>query len=119
MTPRGGPTGRPRARTKRRRLAVAVGAIAVAALLVYLFVFGRHGYLRQRELARENDRLARELERVREENEQLKRELAHLDDAEAVEKLAREELGLVRPGETVYRFVPAPAETSRNKNGSR
>jgi cell division protein FtsB len=105
------------AKTRRRRfIAAFVAVLALAALLVYVFIFSRHGYLRRRELARENERLQTEIEDLKRENERLREELNRLDDPEAVEKLAREELGLVKDGETVYRFVEkdedrgAPAE---------
>ena len=94
------------AKSRRRRFIAAVVAVfALAALLVYVFVFSRHGYLRRRELARENERLQGELQKLQDENARLREELNRLDDPEAVEKLAREELGLVKDGETVYRFV--------------
>jgi cell division protein FtsB len=94
------------AKTRRRRFIAAVVAVfALAALLVYVFVFSRHGYLRRRELLRENERLQSELRELRDENARLREELSRLDDPDAVEKLAREELGLVKDGETVYRFV--------------
>jgi cell division protein FtsB len=94
------------AKTRRRRLIAAVVAVfALATLLVYVFVFSRHGYLRRRELSRENERLRAEMEQLQDENARLREELNRLDDPEAVEKLAREELGLVKNGETVYRFV--------------
>jgi cell division protein FtsL len=108
------------AKTRRRRLiAVVVAVFALAALLVYVFIFSRHGYLRRRELARENERLHAELQKLQDENARLREELNRLEDPEAVEKLAREELGLVKDGETVYRFVEkdknreAPAEEKK------
>lgn len=92
--------------TRRRRLIFGVvGALALAALLAYVFVFSRHGYLRRHELARESERLQFELQELRAENVRLREELSRLDDPEAIEKLAREKLGLVKEGEKVYRFV--------------
>jgi cell division protein FtsB len=90
---------------RRRRIVAAIVALILAVLVVYVFVFSRHGYLRRRELARENQRLQQELEDMRAENARLREELNRLDDPEAVEKLAREKLGLVKKGEKVYRFV--------------
>jgi len=107
MPSRGQTVGATRARRRRVALYIA-GALALAALLTYIFVFGRHGYLRRRELERENARLAAELAEVQRENAALKRELKELDDPAAVEKIAREELGLVKDGEVVYRFVTPP-----------
>ena len=93
-----------RARRRRVILALCLGAVG-AGLLVYIFVFSRHGYLRRRELERENAQLNGELAALRRENAALRAELSRLDDPAAVEKLARDQLGLVRKGDTVYRFV--------------
>ena len=94
------------AKTRRRRFIFGVvGGLVLAALLAYVFIFSRHGYSRRRELASENDRLRLELQEMRAENARLREELSRLDDPEAVEKLAREKLGLVKEGEKVYRFV--------------
>ncbi|HUV86543.1 MAG TPA: septum formation initiator family protein [bacterium] len=94
------------AKTRRRRFVFGVVAgLVLAALLAYVFVFSRHGYLRRYELASENERLQLELRELRDENARLREELSRLDDPEAVEKLAREKLGLVKEGEQVYRFV--------------
>ncbi|HVU51025.1 MAG TPA: septum formation initiator family protein [Polyangia bacterium] len=51
---------------------------------------------RNAQLAAENDRLAREAEALR-------------DDPEAIERVARAELGWVRPGEIIVDLTPAPA----------
>ncbi|MGD8718343.1 MAG: septum formation initiator family protein [Candidatus Zixiibacteriota bacterium] len=95
---------------RRRIIAISVAAALLFGLLVYVFVFSRHGYLRRRELARDNARLSTEVEELRHENALLREELERLDDPEAVEKIAREELGLVKEGETVYRFVEKDEE---------
>jgi cell division protein FtsB len=104
---------------RRRRVVGAAAALALAALLVYVFVFSRHGYLRRRELARENERLRQELEELRAENAVLHEELSRLDDPAAVEKLAREKLGLVKEGEKVYRFVEKDEKAGNDKGKDR
>jgi cell division protein FtsL len=102
------------AKARRRRVIFSVvGSTLLAALLVYVFVFSRHGYLRRRELARENERLQQELQDLRDENARLREELTRLDDPEAIEKLAREKLGLVKDGEKVYRFVEKDKKSAR------
>jgi cell division protein FtsB len=94
------------AKTRRRRFIFSVvGGLVLAALLAYVFVFSRHGYMRRHELASENERLQLELQELRAENVRLREELSRLDDPEAIEKLAREKLGLVKESEKVYRFV--------------
>jgi cell division protein FtsB len=63
-------------------------------------------------LGREADRLARELEQLRQQNVQLREEIRLLNTPEYVERLAREQLGLVKPGEIAVILVqPTPAPT--------
>lgn len=103
-------------RARRRRFVfTTVAALALAALLVYVFVFSRHGHLRRRELTRENERLRLELKELRAENARLREELTRLDDPRAVEKLAREKLGLVKEGEKVYRFLEKDEDRAHAK----
>lgn len=94
-----------RARTEvglRKRAATLGSLIALIALVVGSF-FGDRGIIRmvaQRERA---ESLKREIEQLRTENAHLAVEIAALrSDPRAIERLAREELGLARPGETVF-----------------
>ena len=94
-----------RARTEvglRKRAATLGSLIALIALVVGSF-FGDRGILRmvaQRERA---ESLKREIEQLRTENARLAVEIVALrSDPRSIERLAREELGLARPGETVF-----------------
>jgi cell division protein FtsB len=94
----------------RKKAAGLASAIALIALVVGS-LFGDRGILHlmaQRERAVV---LARELSTLREENERLARDIAALRaDPAAIERIAREELGLARPGETVFLIrEPSPA----------
>ncbi|MCP4230036.1 MAG: septum formation initiator family protein [bacterium] len=95
-----------------RRVGIRGGiVVVVVTALVYLFVFSKYGYLRMRELQRENGDLEKRVSEVESENEELQTEIGRLeDDMEAVERLAREELGLVKEGETIYRFIEVEEE---------
>lgn len=65
------------------------------------------------ELRREAARLARERDELRRQNAQLREEIRLLYRPEYIERLAREELALVRPGELAVILVepmPAPAQ---------
>jgi cell division protein FtsB len=93
-------------RTKAATLfcVILVLALAVGSL------FGDRGILQlvdQKERAAE---LARELDDLRAENLRLAAEIQSLrTDPRAIERLAREELGLARPGETVFLIRDEPA----------
>jgi cell division protein FtsB len=54
-----------------------------------------------------------ELAALEEDNELLAADIAALETDEEVEKLAREKLGYVRPGETAYIVLDPPEEVTR------
>ena len=86
-----------------RRKAITLASILAVVALVVGSLFGDRGVLhllaqRERALA-----LERELGELREENARLATEIRGLKtDPRTVERLAREELGLARPGETLF-----------------
>jgi cell division protein FtsB len=86
----------------RRKAAALASVIALIALVVGA-LFGDRGILQlatQRERARA---LAGQLEDLREENRVLGAEIEALkSDPGAIERLAREQLGLAKPGEMVF-----------------
>jgi cell division protein FtsB len=59
-------------------------------------------------------RLQRELVELREQNQALRSEVELLEDPAYVEKMAREKLGLVKPGEKAWIVVEPEEETSFN-----
>jgi cell division protein FtsB len=95
---------RPRGRRLGRTLGLVGGG---AGLLVVLAVgvFPTRSFLAQRDdLADTQHRLAV----LREQNEQLEDQLERLSTPEEVERIAREQYNLVRPGEEAYSVLPAP-----------
>ncbi|MDQ7844151.1 MAG: septum formation initiator family protein [Armatimonadota bacterium] len=84
-----------------------VGAvIAVVAAAAYLFgINALHGYRLNREAAR----LAALKRTLQEHNAVLREEIRLLQTPGYIEKIAREQLGLVRPGEIAILIVPSPA----------
>ncbi len=81
--------------------------LLAAAGLIYAFVLGDGGLVRLAMLRAERDRAARRvvrLERVRDRLSEAAQALAA--DPLAIEKVGRERYGMIRPGETVVRFLP-------------
>ena len=96
-------------RDMRHILTVRQGGIAAAvAALSLLFlstVVGEHGLLHLWKLRQEQRTLEAEVFTLLRGNEELRHRLARLQtDAEFLEKVAREELGLVKEGELIYEF---------------
>ena len=96
----------------RRPVPRWIGPLVVAGALLALAVAYGGAYWDEYQLGREADRLARELEQLRRQNMQLREEIRLLNTPEYIERLAREQLGLVKPGEIAVILVqptPAPA----------
>ena len=83
-------------------------AILVTAIVaVPLRIFESEGLPRFRALRDELADVQREGDRVRREVELLHRDVEALrTDPAAVERIARDELGMIRPGEIVFQFPP-------------
>jgi cell division protein FtsB len=87
--------------TRRRALLLAILLLAGATLLM----LDPRGLRRTRRLQEDLHQLETANTGLRMENDRLRRELSALaDDPAALERAAREELGLVRPGELVFRL---------------
>lgn len=80
-----------------RRLAAGVG-LGYALLLA--FSFG-HQFFQLNGINRDINRVQQEIVSMREKNRDLSQELRRLQSDAYVERIARENLGLVKPGETV------------------
>jgi cell division protein FtsB len=83
--------------------------LVLVLILAVVYLPGLSEYLRLKrkdaDLEREIKRLEREITRIQEEEHLLKTDLTRL------EEVVREELGLVRPGETVYKVVEEKVPT--------
>jgi cell division protein FtsB len=94
--PRGGEAG------LRQKAALLTCVIAIVALLLGA-LFGDRGYLRLLQKRERTQALVHEVDRLETDNVRLAGEIRALKtDPRAIEKLAREELGLARPGEKVF-----------------
>ena len=99
-----------RAVRKRRLVFVAL----LATLITALSVGGNRSLIRIYQMSKAKAELYRDMARLRQTNQDLSREVQSFTrDPARVEAIAREELGLVKPGEAVYQFGvgrPAPAQ---------
>jgi len=83
-----------------------LGLLMMAVLVHDLF--GARGFLAMRRQQQEKVRLEQELERTQTENHDLSDSIQRLKtDPVYIERLAREQMGLARPGEHVFK-IPAP-----------
>jgi cell division protein FtsB len=93
---------------KLRRAGTGVGAVALAGVLIYA-VFPVRTYLDQRAAT---DRSREQIEMLDRENDRLEDRAESLGRDEEIERLAREDYGMVRPGEESYGVMPPPETTT-------
>jgi len=88
-------------------------AIGVGLTVLTVALLGDQGWREVRRLRDERRALAEEIVRLREERETLEHQLAQLrDNPRAIETRAREDLGMIRRGETVF-LLPERHEPQR------
>ena len=98
-------------RTRKRRL-VFVAAVLVI-LIVTPSVVGKKSLVKVFQMSKTRTELQQEINRLRQVNEEIAREIQTLvHNPSQVEAIAREDLGLVRPGEIVYQFGPQRLTTA-------
>ena len=98
-----------------RRHARTILAVALAALLVH-DIFGAHGLLAMRRTQKEIERLREEITQVNAENRELAEQVEALKtDPQLIERIAREEMGLARPGELIFKLPAAVPPEKPNK----
>ena len=100
-------------RSPRRgpRVTRAIWPILVTGLLIaalFVFVFPTRTYLAQRA---ETQRTQHQLDVLREQNDALSARVTALNTDAEIERIAREQFDLVRPGEQAFAILPAPAIT--------
>ena len=97
----------PRGRSRPRLTARAGILFGLVMLVGVLSIVPIRQFFDQRRQVAELERRSSEL---REANAGLEQEVARLSDPKELERLARECLGMVRPGETAYVTVPKHGE---------
>jgi cell division protein FtsL len=107
-----------------RRKATYLLVLVCLALLVHE-IFGQHGFLALRQEKKEIESLRQQIRQLQQENEQLDKRIKALQsDPKAIERLAREQMRLARPGEIIYALpdkdtkkdhAPPPTQESKPK----
>lgn len=88
---------------RRRGRAVRIALVVVGCVLVIDSLVGDKGLLAMIEARQQYSRLEQSLAEARAENARLREEARRLrEDPDAIEAIARRELGLMRPGEKLF-----------------
>jgi cell division protein FtsB len=105
------------AREKFDLLLKQYGAALLGLLVLVLVVhdvFGTHGFLAMRKTQSEIKKVEADLDQLNKENMLLEQEVRELKtDPHKIEKIARDELGLARPGEVIIK-IPQSQQLPQN-----
>jgi len=86
--------------------------VAGLALLLIQDIFGNHGVLAMRRSQQQSADMQKEIDQLNEENQRLRGNIKSLkSDPSAIERIARQEMGLQRPGEFVFKTTPDSADS--------
>ena len=92
--------------------ALRAGTLAIIALAI--LGFGGQSLGRLWNMKREVDGLEREIAALRAETDRVSASVTRLrSDPDSIEQIAREELGLIKPGERVLKLPPSPQQRGR------
>lgn len=90
-----------------RQNARQILGLALLALLVH-DIFGAHGFVAMRRTQKEIAQIRAQIGKINEENKSLTSQVNSLkSDPKAIERIAREDMGLARPGEIIFK-LPDP-----------
>lgn len=85
--------------------------VAAFALLLIQDVFGTHGVLAMHRSQVEARKIQQEINQLDKENQALQNHVKDLKtDPATIECIAREDMGLARPGEHIFKTQPRPAD---------
>ncbi len=98
-------------RTRKRRFVFV--AVVLAILIAASSVVGKKSLVKIFQMSKTRTELQQEIKQLRQVNEEIAREIQALaHNPSQVEAIAREDLGLVKPGEIVYQFGPQRLTTA-------
>jgi cell division protein FtsB len=93
------------------RAVIAVLILIAVGLLTHE-IFGQNGYLALRQQRQQYEALQNQIKQLQEENQQLEKLVKALkSDPKAIEKLARDNMHLARPGEIIYTLPDKDAKS--------
>jgi cell division protein FtsB len=83
--------------------------VAGLTLLVLQDIFGTHGVVAMRRSQEQAADIQKEIDHLNEENQKLQEHVRALKtDPAEIERVAREDMGLARPGEYIFKIQPKP-----------
>lgn len=85
--------------------------VAGLVLLVLQDILGTHGVLAMHHSMKQSAAIQKQIQQLNQQNQELQKHVQSLkSDPAAIERIAREDMGLARPGEYIFKIQPKPGE---------
>ena len=89
-----------------QRWGSTIFVLLLMALVAHV-LFGEHGFLAMRRAQKEVEKLRQEIAQLNADNKQLSEEIQALKtDPQLIERIARQEMGLAKRGELIFKLPP-------------
>lgn len=90
---------------RHKKILLSVGAVIIFSYLLLSFILSDLGVIKYISMKREYNRIQNDVSRLDTENKKLMEEVEALKtDPDSIEALARQNLGLAKEGEIIYKF---------------
>lgn len=96
-----------------------LGAVLILIVAVLLVIADIKVYQKKKQLNAQIENLENKIAELKKENENLEKSISNIDDKNNIEKIAREELNLQKPGESVISFVTAETEQTNESTSQK
>ena len=104
---------------KRRWTFYVIGGLCLMSYFTYEFLFDTMGFMKYLNMKRTHGQIVEEIKTIEAENARLRKDIeAVKHDPVTLEGLARDRLGLVKQGETVFLIAPARPNEYPRQSGS-
>ena len=105
-----------KARQKRRWVVYVVGGGLLMSYFTYEFFFDTMGFMKYLNMKRTQGQIAQEIRVIEDENARLRKNISSVKhDQTTLEGLARDRLGLVKEGETVFLIPPGAKQNPSSR----
>ncbi len=92
-----------------KTLWITIGGVALAVIAIVLIIANIRLYHTRQELNSQIKTLQNKVGEIKQQNDRLSQGIQNANDSQYIEKVAREELDLQKPGEKVVSFINPPA----------
>lgn len=97
-------------------LLLKAGVVLILCISIVLIFINIRMFQKRSQLNRQVSDLKTKIENLKASNSDLEEGISKSDDINYIEKVAREELDLQKPGEKVFSFIKAPAQEENSNS---